>query len=1415
MSGSLTALVLLLVLGATSATFTAQTSNSGNAFTAASLDSWTPLSASATRTGPTTCLVSWSARASPPATLTYDVTDGAGGTLATAVSGTSVSVTVPTSAITPTVRARATGWVSAAETTSSMPCAGVPSAPTALTATPGDAQAALTWAAPADTGGSPITGYTATAVPADGTLPTRVCTAASSPCTVTALTNGVTYTVTVTATNAVGTGAASTSVTAVPYPAAVMSTSALRLWLDGADPATMFQNTTATTPATTAGQSVARWNDKSGKTDGSGINFAQSTVSTERPALSTVNGHLVPTFDGTSDYLGLRSVSMLPVGTTTSTIFAVATMTGDAGSTYQTLFEYGTASNGASRTIYKNAGNADDIVDAYVIGWVSDGTWSASPTISTAEFASANVKMWHAGRPQQSAAGAFNTGTAFADIGRETTNGYYWQGAVPELIVVDTVLSSAQRRSVEEYLARKWGSLITPDAPTAVTATAASTSAAVSWTTPAWNGGAAITGYTVTASPGPGTCTATPPATTCTVTSLTNGTAYTFTVTATNSVGIGPASTASSAVTPLGPAGAPTAVTATNADTTSSVSWTAPASTGGSAITGYTVTAVPSDGSANVLCISAASPCTLTGLTNGLSYSITIAATTAYGSGTASTAVTARPYPAAIMTAGRLVLWLDGADATTLLAASGCTGAEATTTVGCWKDKSTQANHAAQATSANRPTLATVSGRSVPSFDGTNDYLGMSPALLPTGTNPSTAFVAAQLTDPTPTTSSYRSALSWGTLTAGQTRDFYKTTTSASACVNTYSTGVTCAGTWSGTQVDILAGQHSAATVTGWFNGGAAAGPTSYAFATGTTGAAVGAELTGVQRWRGPVPEAIVFTGTLTASERRVLEDYLARKWAAMITPQAPTAVTGTAGTASAAISWTAPAWNGGSAVTSYTVTSSPGGFTCTAAAPATSCTVSGLTGGTGYTFTVTATNTVGTGPASTASATVTALGPPGAPTGVSGTAGDATSSVSWTAPASNGGSAITSYTVTAVPGTGGLPTVTCTAVSSPCALTGLVNGVDYSVSVTATNALGTGAASAATTVTPIPAVMASSGLKVWLDAQNAASLINSATCTGGTVSTGSAVLCWKDRSVSGWNAVRGSTSAVLTASAINGRRALRFVKTNPDYYSITSSGIGAVGSADRSLFAVTTARTTYGTQVTNNAALVAGWGGWNGGLLVKAYGGTTTVDTFQSDGYASSGPTLVPASTTVSTNPVIASTVYSSAGGTLTTGLALNGRGNLTTGSLAGTWYTHPDVFQVGSAGTPASASYAYPLDGDVGEVLVFNSALSAAQRRSVEEYLARRWGQAVAPGAPATAAATAGTGTATVTFTAPAWDGGAAVSSYTVAPTSGAGSCTWASGLSASCTGLTNGASYTFTVRATNSVGTGPVTTTAAVTP
>ena len=169
--------------------------------------------------------------------------------------------------------------------------------------------------------------------------------------------------------------------------------------------------------------------------------------------------------------------------------------------------------------------------------------------------------------------------------------------------------------------------------------------------------------------------------------------------------------------------------------------------------------------------------------------------------------------------------------------------------------------------------------------------------------------------------------------------------------------------------------------------------------------------------------------------------------------PGAPAIITAKADNAEAKVSFKAPASNGGSDITSYTVASSTGQ---TASGTASPITVKGLTNGTPYTFTVTATNKVGVSPRSRASNSVTPATVPDAPTIVAAKADNAEATVSFKAPPSTGGSKITSYTVTSSTGQ------TASGTASPLTVKGLTNGTPYTFTVTATNKIGTGPPSSA-----------------------------------------------------------------------------------------------------------------------------------------------------------------------------------------------------------------------------------------------------------------------------------------------------------------------------------------------------------------
>lgn len=180
-------------------------------------------------------------------------------------------------------------------------------------------------------------------------------------------------------------------------------------------------------------------------------------------------------------------------------------------------------------------------------------------------------------------------------------------------------------------------------------------------------------------------------------------------------------------------------------------------------------------------------------------------------------------------------------------------------------------------------------------------------------------------------------------------------------------------------------------------------------------------------------------------------------------TPGAPTLGAVTAGDGVIDAAFSAPAENGGSAITEYRLGCAAGGSTRSVSGAASPLRLAGLSNGTAYSCTVTARNAAGEGAASAAqSATPRTL--PGAPT-VSSVAADIGALViTAAAPASDGGTPITAYTAQC---SAGGQTQTGTSSSTRIGVPGLTNGVAYSCTVRATNAAGSGPASAAASGTP------------------------------------------------------------------------------------------------------------------------------------------------------------------------------------------------------------------------------------------------------------------------------------------------------------------------------------------------------------
>ncbi len=211
-----------------------------------------------------------------------------------------------------------------------------------------------------------------------------------------------------------------------------------------------------------------------------------------------------------------------------------------------------------------------------------------------------------------------------------TYNPHYYNAVAGELET-----TSAERAA---YVASVPTLESVPDAPTNVIATPGDTSASIAFTIPTNDGGAPILSYTVESTPG--SFTATGSASPIVISGLSNGTSYRFTVIATNRVGDSPPSIASSAVVPVGVPTAPTNLSSSSiTDTSVVISFTAPTSNGGSAITNYKYSTDDGVSYTALSPVDTTSPITVIGLDPLTSYTIKIRAVNTAGDGLESSSI--------------------------------------------------------------------------------------------------------------------------------------------------------------------------------------------------------------------------------------------------------------------------------------------------------------------------------------------------------------------------------------------------------------------------------------------------------------------------------------------------------------------------------------------------------------------------------------------------------------------------------------------------------------------------------------------------------------------------------------------------------------------------------------------------------
>ena len=907
-----------------------------------------------------------------------------------------------------------------------IPTVTAPGVPTSLSATAGDGQVVLSWRAPNNDGNSPITRYTIEQSTNGGTSWTASTpsTSTGTTVTVTGLTNDQVYHFRVSATNSIGTGAASGTAQATPTgqqtpivqpPPTVQDNTRPTITINGANPITISLGDTYNDAGATCTDNV----------DSTPTLTDTSTVDDSAAGSYTVT--YTCTDDANNSAQAVRTVNVVTVPSATTNLRASA---GDA----QVILRWTAPDNGGST-----------IID-YIIEYSANaGTSWSTVNDGTSASAASTVTGLTNGQNYQFRVSAVNgegTGT--------TSN----------------VATATPRVTVQPPITA-------PGVPTGLSATAGDGEITLTWSAPADNGNSPIIDYVIEQSTDGGTTwgDSTPPisvGTTVTVTGLTNDQVYQFRVSATNVHAPGEPSdivsaTPTATVQPTITApGAPTnlSVDATG-ETTVTLSWTAPVDNGGSAITRYNIEQSEDGGTtwnnSNPVA-SSTSPVTVTDLTSGQEYQFRVSATNVQHLGPTSNVVTVTTTASAqqetetVITEPGVPTGLSATAGNTQVALSWIaptdTGSSAiiSYTIQQSTDGTTwTASTPATATSLTQTVTGLTNGDTyhfrVSATNGelTGDW-SVSVSATP---NASLSMV--------PDAPKY--PFFWLTADATEVRLFWSPPVSdGGSAITGYKT------------------QYRIATATSWTDG-----------PTVTSIPAVIKNLTPNEPYQFRV-FAINSIGTSESS--LITSATLVPRQAITVptpttVPGAPTNLQATAGNGQVTLEWTAPSDNGGSSITGYTVQQSvDSGSTWTASTFTlfgTTATATGLTNGEQYSFQVLAVNSIGISEPSnvitvTPTAQQTATVPDAPKYPFFWLTADATEvRLFWSPPASDGGSAITGYKtqyriVTATSWTDGP-----TGLTAPAIIPNLTPNEPYQFRVFAINSAGTSESSLITSATLVP----------------------------------------------------------------------------------------------------------------------------------------------------------------------------------------------------------------------------------------------------------------------------------------------------------------------------------------------------------